>query len=342
MKIVVSTAPLRYTRRMKKVLFILTWVLVAGLVCSGCERVGDWVEGQCLEGDLDRPRYCDRTGNLVADPPMDSERWNEPETLIFAYTPVEDPSQYREVWEDFLEHMERITGKRVRFFAAQSNAAQIEAMRAGRLHIAGFATGSVPRAVNCSGFVPLVMMALGEEFGYEMELITHRDSGITSVEEIRGRTLAFTSQTSNSGYKTPVVLLEEEYGLVAGRDYEITYSGGHDNSLFGVHRRDYDVAAVANEVTDRIMDRDGRVPREEIRILYRSDTFPTTAFGTAHNLHPDLAAKIEEAFLTYQWEGTALASEFQNADRFIPITYQEHWAMIRQVDAVFEDGYRCR
>lgn len=325
-----------------KVGIFIAAIAAAGFLGSGCERVGDWQEGQCVEGELDRPRFCDRDGDLVADPPIEERRWNDPDTLIFAYTPVEDPSQYREVWDDFLVHLEGVTGKEVRFFAAQNNAAQIEAMRAGRLHIAGFSTGAVPRAVNCAGFSPMVMMALGEKYGYEMELITHVDSGIESVEDIRGRTLAFTSQTSNSGYKTPFVLLQDEYGMTAGEDYEVAYSGGHDNSLFGVHRQDYDVAAVANEVTDRIMDRDGRVPREEIRVLYRSDTFPTTAFGAAHNLSPELGAAIEEAFLSYDWTGTPLEEEFQGADRFIPITYQRHWAMIRQVDAIFEDGYSCR
>ena len=55
--------------------------------------------------------------------------------------------------------MEKVTGKKVLFFPVQSNAAQIEAMRSGRLHIAGFNTGSNPLAVNCAGFVPFAMMA---------------------------------------------------------------------------------------------------------------------------------------------------------------------------------------
>lgn len=45
------------------------------------------------------------------------------------------------MWDGFLKHMEKITGKKVQFFPVQSNAAQIEAMRAGRLHVAGFNTG---------------------------------------------------------------------------------------------------------------------------------------------------------------------------------------------------------
>jgi len=42
----------------------------------------------------------------------------------------------------------RSTGKKVVFFPVQSNAAEIEAMRSGRLHIAGVSTGPTPIAVN--------------------------------------------------------------------------------------------------------------------------------------------------------------------------------------------------
>ena len=317
-------------------------LLLALLLMGACDQVGDWEEGQCDDGELDRPRFCDRSGDLVADRHPDEDRWLDPDTLIFAYTPVEDPAQYREVWDEFIDYLEEKTGRDVQFFAAGSNAAQIEAMRAGRLHIAGFSTGAVPLAVNCAGFVPTAMRADGDDFGYEMEIITHVDSGLESLEDLGPEhTFAFTSPTSNSGFKTPSVLLEEEFGLVAGQDFDEAYSGGHDNSLIGVFQRDYDAAAVANEVTDRIMDR-GDVPRDQIRNLYTSDTFPTTAFGPAYNLHPDLVEAIEEAFFSFPWEGSVLGEEFSDADRFRPINYKDYWDMIRTVDASFEDGYSCR
>jgi len=158
---------------------------------------------ECPHGDLDT-RYCDVNGDLVADTPTDPSKWVDPDTLIFAYTPVEDPAVYRGVWADFLDHMEKVTGKKVVFFPVQSNAAQIEAMRSGRLHIAGFNTGSNPLAVNCAGFESFTIMAsLTGHFGYEMEIITYPGSGISKVEDIRGKTLAFTSPTSNSGKKAP-------------------------------------------------------------------------------------------------------------------------------------------
>ncbi len=321
---------------------IALWLLVAALSLLACDQVGDWEEGHCEDGDLDRPRFCDRTGDLVADRHADEERWLDPDTLIFAYTPVEDPAQYREVWDEFIDHLEETTGRDVQFFAAGSNAAQIEAMRAGRLHIAGFSTGAVPLAVNCAGFVPTAMMADGEDFGYEMEIITHVDSGLDSIDDLSpDHTFAFTSPTSNSGFKTPTVFLEDDFGLVGGQDFDVAYSGGHDNSLIGVFQRDYDAAAVANEVTDRIMDR-GDVPRDQIRVLYTSDTFPTTAFGPTYNLHPDLIDAIEEAFFTFPWEDSVLGAEFSDSDRFKRINYKDYWEMIRTVDASFEDGYSCR
>ena len=156
------------------------------------------------------PRFKDANGDMVADAPTDSKDWIDPATLIFAYTPVEDPAVYAKVWDSFLKHMETVTGKKVQFFPVQSNAAQLEAMRAGRLHVAGFNTGSNPLAVNCAGFVPFTMMAsTKDEYGYEMEFITYPGSGIAKIEDIKGKKLAFTSQTSNSGFKAPSALLKE-------------------------------------------------------------------------------------------------------------------------------------
>ncbi len=127
-------------------------------------------------------RYTDSDGDLIADIPTDASQQVDPDTLIFAYTPVEDPAVYAEAWSDFLTYLEEKTGKKVQFFPVQSNAAQIEAMRAGRLHIAGFNTGSNPIAVACAGFRPFTIMASADgSFGYEMEIITYPGSGIESV-----------------------------------------------------------------------------------------------------------------------------------------------------------------
>ncbi|MCC1482259.1 phosphate/phosphite/phosphonate ABC transporter substrate-binding protein [Roseibaca sp. Y0-43] len=288
-------------------------------------------------------RYSDADGDLIADIPADESQWLDPSVLIFAYTPVEDPAVYAEVWQPFLDHMSALTGKDVQFFPVQSNAAQIEAMRAGRLHVAGFNTGSNPLAVACAGFRPFAMMAAEDgSFGYEMEIITYPGSGIATVEDIKGRQLAFTSETSNSGFKAPSAILASEFDMIPERDFTPAFSGAHDQSILGVVNKDYDAASIANSVRKRMVSRDV-ISEDSYEIVYTSQTFPTTGYGTVYNLHPDLQEKVREAFFTFDWTGTSMETEFQNSGeaQFIPITFQKNWAVIRQIDEANGVSYSC-
>ncbi len=296
----------------------------------------------CPRGDLDE-RFCDADGDLIADIPTDPSEQIDPDTLIFAYTPVEDPAVYKTAWSDFLEHLEATTGKEVVFFPVQSNAAQIEAMRSGRLHIAGFNTGSNPLAVNCAGFRPFTIMASKDgNFGYEMEIITYPDSGIEKVEDIKGKQLAFTSPTSNSGFKAPSAILKGDFDMLPERDFEPVFSGKHDNSILGVANKDYVAASIANSVKSRMISRDV-IEEDDVITIYKSQTFPTTGFGTVHNLTPELQDNIRNAFFSFEWEGTTLEEEFSksNEGQFLEMTYQEFWEVIRKIDAANGVSYAC-
>jgi phosphonate transport system substrate-binding protein len=52
---------------------------------------------ECPRGNLDK-RFCDWNDDLVADTPADAKQWLNPDTLVFSYTPVEDPSVYENVF----------------------------------------------------------------------------------------------------------------------------------------------------------------------------------------------------------------------------------------------------
>lgn len=304
----------------------------------------------CPRGDLD-DRYCDRDGDLTADTPTDPAKQLDPDTIIFAYTPVEDPAVYKTAWSDFLIHMEKVTGKKVMFFPVQSNAAQIEAMRSGRLHVAGFNTGSNPLAVNCAGFRSFTIMAQESgAFGYEMEILTYPGSGIEKVEDIKGKTMAFTSPTSNSGFKAPSAILKAEFGMVADQDFTPVYSGKHDNSILGVANKDYPAASIANSVKQRMLAR-GVITEDQVKVIYTSQTFPTTGFGMVYNLKPELQEKIKEAFFSFKWDKpdgtpTSLKVEFSKSKppegQFLPITYKTHWDVIRKIDKANGVSYACK
>ncbi len=317
----------------------ITGLCAAIFVSAGL--IGAAAAQDCPRGALDKA-YCDANGDLVADAPTDPAKLVNPSTIIFSYTPVEEPAVYSKVWDGFIKHMEKVTGKKVAFFPVQSNAAQLEAMRSGRLHVAGVNTGGNPIAVNCAGFVPFAIMAgKNGQFGYEMEIIVPADSPIKTPADLKGKKLAFTSPTSNSGFKAPSAILKADFDLEAKRDFEPVFSGKHDNSVLGVANKDYDAASIANEVMFRMVERKVVDPAK-IRSIYKSETFPTTGYGYVYNLDPALVAKIKEAFFSFNWEGSALKAEFKEQDKFAPITYQKDWAVIRKIDAATGVQYTCK
>lgn len=300
---------------------ILTLAGVTNARAQSCEN----------RGALDS-RYCDQNGDLVADTPSDPSELVNPDTLVFAYTPVEDPAIYEDIWQPFIDHLEKVTGKKVRFFAVQSNSAEVEAMRSGRLHIAGFSTGPTPFAVNLAGAVPFALMGAEDgRFGYKLQLYTRKDSGINSIADLKGKRVAHTSPTSNSGNQAPRALFPK-LGLVPGEDYEVVYSGSHDQSMLGVVAGDYDAAPVASEVVERMAQR-GLYDPNDVKILFESKPFPTTSYSYVYNLDPALVAKIKEAFFTFDMKGTSLGTEFKGVTKFVPITYKDDWEVIRDIQA---------
>ena len=277
-------------------------------------------------------RYVDLDGDLLADVPADPKEWQDPRTLIFAYAPLEDPAVYEEVFAEFVAYLSETLGRPVRWFGVKSYAAQVEAMRAGRLHISGFASGAVQDAVNTAGFIP--QTAMGTEngmIGYRMEIIVHKDSGINSVEDLKGKTIPFVSESSGSGYFAPRALLYEEFDMLPNRDYDVTFSGSHENSILGVLHKDYVAAPVANTVIDR-MEQGGRVEDRStwMNVIYQSPLFPVTAYGVAPNLHPELQEAIKQAFLDFDWTGTKLKEQWEE-DRFVEIDYKRDWEVQRVI-----------
>ncbi|MCH8998888.1 MAG: phosphate/phosphite/phosphonate ABC transporter substrate-binding protein [Proteobacteria bacterium] len=302
-------------------------VALAGLL--GAAAPADAAQ-DCPRGNLD-VGFCDRNGDLVADTPTDPSKLLDPDTLIFSYTPVEDPSVYENVFTEFMDYLAQKTGKKVKWYGAESYAAQVEAMRSGRLHVAGISTGPTVFGVNLAGYVPIAIMGKADgQFGYRLQLITHKDSDIKTIADLKGRKVAHVTPSSNSGNQAPRALFKS-LGVVPGEDYEVIYSGKHDNSIMGVANKDYDAAPIASSVLDRMHDK-GIVNKDDLRIIWQSGLFPTTSYGYAHNLTPALQTAVTEAFLTFDWAGTGLKKEFgKKADQFIPITFKEHWADIRTI-----------
>ncbi|MGV3655944.1 MAG: phosphate/phosphite/phosphonate ABC transporter substrate-binding protein [Noviherbaspirillum sp.] len=284
--------------------------------------------GCANQGDLDT-MYCDANKDLVADFPTDPKKFKNPSTLVFTYTPVEDPAVYAKIFEPFTKDLAQCTGKKVVFYQVQSNAAEIEAMRSGRLHVGGFSTGPTAFAVNIAGAIPFAVKGTEKEFqGYNLIVIVKKDSPYQKLADLKGKKLAHTSPSSNSGHMAPMALFPAE-GLKPDTDYKILFSGKHDQSVMGVNSGDYDAAAVASDVFHRMATR-GQVKEDDFRVIYRSAKFPTSSFAYAHDLEPALRDKMLKCFYDYRFPAE-MQKAFDGADRFFPVTYKKDWEIVRQV-----------
>src|SRR4029077_9910682 len=166
-------------------------VVVDGLILVGSFAAS---EQECRNRCQLDALYFDHNNDLVADTPAAPRRLKDPATLLFAYTPVEDPAVYQNVFRPFTEHLGQCTAKRVIYYPVQSNTAEIEAMRSGRLHIAGFSTGPTGFAVNLAGAVPFA--AKGSEkgpHGYHLISIVRKDSPYQKLADLKGKRVAHTS-----------------------------------------------------------------------------------------------------------------------------------------------------
>ncbi len=296
-------------------------VLGAGIMAASILVAGS---AQALDA-----RFTDANTDLIADTPADAKQLVDPPVLIFAYTPVEDPAVYLNVFRPFTEHLSKCTGKRVVYYPVQSNSAQIEAMRSGRLHIAGFSTGPTGFAVNLAGAVPFAIKGTEKELqGYHLIALVRANSPYQKLSDLKGKRIAHTAPSSNSGNLAPRVLFPPE-GLVPDQDYRPLMSGGHDKSALGVASGDYDMAPVASDVYTRMVVR-GTVRGSDIRIIYKSPLFPTSSFTYAHNLKPELQAKVRECFFNFRFTPDMIR-EFDGNDRFFPINYLEHWKVVREI-----------
>jgi len=279
-------------------------------------------------GELDA-MYCDENNDLVADAPADPKKWKNPSTIVFTYTPVEDPAVYEDIFKPFTTYLAKCLNKKVVFYQVQSNAAEIEAMRSGRLHVGGFSTGPTAFAVNLAGAVPFAVKGYEKEYqGYNLILIVKANSPYQKPSDLKGKKVAHTSPSSNSGNLAPRALFPAE-GLVPDKDYKVLYSGKHDQSILGVASGDYDAAPVASDVFIRMAHR-GQIKEADFRIIYRSGKFPTSSFAYAHDLDPKLADQMLTCFYDFRFP-PEMKKAFEGADRFFPINYQTNWEVIRIV-----------
>ena len=93
-----------------------------------------------------------------------------------------------------------------------------------------------PEAVE----VKLIKQNLDDSTGYYSIGFTRKDTGITSMDEAKGKVFAFADPNSTSGYLVPGAELTTKYGTLEDYFAEVKMSGGHEQTIVGVANGDFD------------------------------------------------------------------------------------------------------
>src|SRR6185369_9651902 len=87
--------------------------------------------------------------------------------------------------------------------------------------------------------------------GYKLWMIVKASSPYKTLADLKGKRIAHTTPSSNSGNMAPRALFPAD-GLKPDTDYKVIYSGKHENSILGVASGDYDAAPVAHDLLVRM------------------------------------------------------------------------------------------
>jgi len=278
-------------------------------------------------GDLEAP-YCDANNDLVADTPAKTVH---PKPLVVGIGNVEDVMTATKIYNPLLAHLSSCLKQEVMLHPVVGEGAMMEAMRHGKVHVAQFSTGSMGYAVHFAGAVPFAgkgVEKLNKRDSYTLVLIVPAKGPARKPTDLVGKKIAHASETSNSGNIAPRVLFPE-IGLEPDKGYKVEFSGKHENSIRGVALGLYDGAAVASDILERMI-ASGEIKRDQIRVVYESDPFPTDAFAMAHDVDPKLASGIRQCFAEFKFP-ESMARLLEGNNRFFPVNYAPDWRLVRMI-----------
>lgn len=298
-------------------------------------------QGLALADKLD-PAYSPDGDSLVAAAPADAAKLVDPPRLVLGVF-ENDLAAYK----DFASRLKQKTGKEVDLVAVPVSGKEAAAeLKAGKLHVLALSTGAVPLAVNQAGAVPFAAVADEQgRFGYHMEVVVRADSPVKGLKDLRGKKLHLGSFSSLSSFKGPLVLLWQKEKMLPERDYEFVVTRNQVDSIKGILSGEFEAAAVAGDLLRRVeaeerakAQKAGQSPpKDAYRTIYRSEeTYPPLCFAHAHDLNPELAKRVREAFLeaSFRFAGTSLEAAYARANqtRFAPVDYKRDWQAVREID----------
>ena len=202
------------------------------------------------------------------------------------------------------DYLQRVLGVEVKWRTATDYAGIIEGVKAKKIELARFGPASYAQCwIITNGAVEPLVGDIDEQdtFGYYSVLIVKADSPYKTLDDLRGKKLAFADPNSTSGYQAPQFFLMEQ-GYNTGTFFgETTFSGSHENSVMALLNGTVDVAATwwNNESysNPQRMEHKGMIPPGQWRIVWKSPQLPASPWAMPTYLPEQMRQDITNALM---------------------------------------------
>lgn len=223
--------------------------------------------------------------------------------LNFGIIATEKAGALRQMWEPFLEDMTKAIGMKVNGFYATDYAGIIEAQRFNKVQIAWYGNKSAIDAVDRSNAeVFAQFIDLEGTPGYYSYLITHKDSGITSLDQVikNGKSMSFGigDPASTSGTLVPTYYVFTTRGLDPRTHFKVVRSSNHEGNFLAALNKQVDVATSNSEMTEKVKEKQPE-RMEQIRILWTSPLIPRDPLVWRKDLPADVKKKVQDFVVGY-------------------------------------------
>lgn len=220
--------------------------------------------------------------------------------LVMGLIPAENNEEMVKTFEPMRAYLEDKLGRKIKVFTATDYAGVIEAMRKKRVDIAWFGPLSYYLAEIEAGAEPF---AVGIREGsdsptYKSMLIAPCGNGVHSIEDLKGKSVAFVDPASTSGGLVPTYMVKKQTGMMP-QDYfgKFTYAGSHDAAELAVKNKTVDAAADNDITYGKMLDK-GLISKQSNCIIAKSDPLPGSPLVYRKDLPADLKLMIQGAILS--------------------------------------------
>jgi phosphonate transport system substrate-binding protein len=216
------------------------------------------------------------------------------EPLRLAFIPQENPEKLLGDIDVITEYLAAEIGVPVEGFVTLDHAAAVEALRAGEADIS-FA-GALPYVLahDQVGAEVLLSEVYRGKSEYVARLFVRKDSGITTIAELEGKTIAFADPISESGYLYPLEIVAEAGLLEPGADPQsffgrVYFAGGYQQAIQAVANGLVDAAGVS-EFAEMLL-----TPEQQSQVTWIAQSRPIPAHAVI--ARPGLDPDLKEAFV---------------------------------------------